>query len=269
MRAHRNTWEELRDALELVFPFHLAIHARGIVGFIPQVPTQHAIVVAELAQHTRDVVVQRAGIAAVIEAFSTRTLHPPGVVHPSPWRPLPTRSGERVPAGVEQDKERFDVVSRRDGDELREPGLETGRVLGPQQVVEEDSHGVEPVKPRKAQLVVDAPGIVCAWLEHLELVDGVRGDVVCTDEPAVRLIPAMCAVGRPPAWFSGGGPRRLAQHRACRQQQRELQGRSTVHKMTIVSRPRCTALFGDVVRLALSIRNNLRLGIVMRTPAWL
>lgn len=74
--------------------------------------------------------------------------------------------------------------------------------------MEEDSHGVEPVKPRKAQLVVDAPGIVCAWLEHLELVDGVRGDVVCTDEPAVRLIPAMCAVGRPPAWFFGGGPRR-------------------------------------------------------------
>ncbi len=48
------------DKFLLVFPLHVAVHARGIVGFIPQVPTQNAIIVAELAQHARDVVVQNA-----------------------------------------------------------------------------------------------------------------------------------------------------------------------------------------------------------------
>ena len=46
-------------------------------------------------------------------------------------------------------------------------------VLGPQLIVQEDPHCVEPVRPGHAQLGVDAPGVVGARLEHLELIDGV------------------------------------------------------------------------------------------------
>jgi len=37
---------------------------------------------------------------------------------------------ERVPAGVEQDEQWFDLVARRDGDELREAALEALAILG-------------------------------------------------------------------------------------------------------------------------------------------
>jgi hypothetical protein len=63
-------------------------------------------------------------------------------------------------------------VARRDGDELRETALEAALILGPQLIVQEDPHSVEPVKPGQAQLAVDAPGVVSARLKHLELIDG-------------------------------------------------------------------------------------------------
>jgi hypothetical protein len=38
--------------------------------------------------------------------------------------------------------------------------------------VQEDPHGVEPERPRHAQLVIDAAGVIGARLKHLELIDG-------------------------------------------------------------------------------------------------
>ena len=60
-RAHWNTCgSKRRDEVELVRALHLAVHLRRVVGFIPQVPAQNAIVVAEQAHHSGDVVVQDA-----------------------------------------------------------------------------------------------------------------------------------------------------------------------------------------------------------------
>jgi hypothetical protein len=64
-------------------------------------------------------------------------------------------------------------VARRDGDELRETALEASGILGPQLIVEEDPHAVEPVRPGPAELGIDAPGVIRARLKHLKLIDGV------------------------------------------------------------------------------------------------
>jgi hypothetical protein len=61
----------------------------------------------------------------------------------------------------------------RDGDELRETALKALAILGPQLIVEEDPHSVEPEQPSHAQLAIDARGVISARLKHLELIDGV------------------------------------------------------------------------------------------------
>ena len=114
---------------------------RGIIRFVPQVPSQNAVVIAELAQHSGDVVLHDRGVAGIAEAFGTRALHPSGVVHARCRRSLGTGLGERVPAGVEQDEKRLDAVVRGDPHELSETVLEPLAILGPQLVVQEDPDG--------------------------------------------------------------------------------------------------------------------------------
>lgn len=76
---------------------------------------------------------------------------------------------------------------------------------------------VEPVGAGPAQLRVDAPGVVGVGLEHLQLVDCARRDVVRADRPTLRLIPRVRAVGRPPAcfrrraWWLRGGAKWVGQ----------------------------------------------------------
>ena len=77
--------------------FDLAIRARGIVGLIPQVPTQNAIIGAELVQHAGNIVAQSATVVEVIQVFSAWALHLTGVVDPRLRGPLASRFGERIP----------------------------------------------------------------------------------------------------------------------------------------------------------------------------
>src|SRR5262249_6417447 len=112
--------KQLCDTFLLVGPLDAGVHTRGIVWFIPQVPTQNAIIVAALVQYSGHLVVQSVGVAGVVDAFSARALHPTRVVDPRPRRALSAQSGQRVPTGVEQDKQWFDTMPRRDADKLRE-----------------------------------------------------------------------------------------------------------------------------------------------------
>ena len=109
-------------------------------------------------------------------------------------RTLFAKRRKRVPAGVKEDEERFDAVVGRDGDELREPGLEPAGVLCPQLIVQEHPHGVETGGSGPAQLDMDAQRVERVRLKHLQLVDGGRGDVVGADEPALRSIPLVRAL---------------------------------------------------------------------------
>ena len=81
--------------------------------------------------------------------------------------------GKRVPAEVEQDEQWFDALARRDGDEPRETALESSVILGPELIVQEDPHRVEPGGAGPAQLGVDALGVEGVGLKHLQLIDGV------------------------------------------------------------------------------------------------
>jgi len=82
-----------------------------------------------------------------------------------------------------------------DPDELRQARLEAVRVLGPQLIVQEHPHSVESGGPGPAQLDMDAQGVEGVGLEHLQLVDGGGRDVVGADEPALRPVPAVGALG--------------------------------------------------------------------------
>lgn len=82
-----------------------------------------------------------------------------------------------------------------DGDELCETALEAPIVLGPKLIVEKHAHAVEPAQPSPAQFGIDLLGGKGLGLEHLELIDCVRGDVIRADEPLLRLVPGVGAVG--------------------------------------------------------------------------
>ena len=109
-------------------------------------------------------------------------------------------------------------MAGRDRDELGKTAGEALAILGPEQIVEKHPHGVEADLPSHAQLAIDAAGLIGARLKHLELIDGVRGDVVRADEPTLRLIPGVGAIDRPPAGI-GRGDRHSRQRRACCQNQ--------------------------------------------------
>lgn len=108
---------------------------------------------------------------------------------------LATDPGHRIPARVEKYKHRFDAMPRRDADELRETCLKSPRILRPELIVEKDAHRVQAVEPGPAQFGVDAPWVVAAGLEHLELIDGVGRNEVGTDGPTLRLVPTIGTVG--------------------------------------------------------------------------
>jgi hypothetical protein len=73
--------------------------------------------------------------------------------------------------------------------------LEAALIGGPELIVKEHPRGVVAIELRPAQFGIDAPGVERIGLKHLELVDGVRRNIVCSDEPALRLIPTVGAVG--------------------------------------------------------------------------
>lgn len=85
--------------------------------------------------------------------------------------------------------------------------------------MQEYPHRVELVLLGPAEFDIDAVRVEGVGLKHLELVDGVRGDVVGADGPGLRLIPTVGSVSRPPALLCGGA-RHVRQRRPCPQQHR-------------------------------------------------
>ena len=110
--------------------------------------------------------------------------------------------GVGIPAGIEEDEEGADMMFRRDGEEDADTVTEAVGVLLPDQVVKEDAHGVHAEGFGPAQLEVDAFGVEGFGLPHLELIDGVGGDVVAADEPGLMGVPFIRLRFRP---SRGGG----------------------------------------------------------------
>src|SRR3984957_11316700 len=152
---------------------------------------------------------------------------------------LATDWGIEVLFALEQHEQRLDAMTARDVDELRQTGLEAAGILSPQLVVQENPYRVQSVQSGPTQFGVDAPRVVGAGLEHLEVVDRGGGDEGRTDRPPLGLVPTFGTVGRPPtrvggrAGWLGGGAWRRGQRSAGSQPQRQFQNRSAVHKVTI------------------------------------
>ncbi len=110
---------------------------------------------------------------------------------------LDTQLRVRVPARIEQDEDRLDVVLGGDRQKGVDALLETFRVLFPQLVMQEDAHGVHADAFGIAQFGVDFLRVEAARFPHLELVDGVLGGEVAADQPTLMAVPGIGLLGAP------------------------------------------------------------------------
>ena len=163
----------------------------AVVGLVPDVPAEDAVVVGEGSDDAFDVGFELRLVGGVGEFFGTGTLDPAGVVDAGNGRVLGTEVWVGLPAGVEEDEQGADVVFGGDGEEGVEAALEAFGILGPELVLEEDAHGVHADGFAEAELFVVEGGVEGVGLEHFELVDGVGRDEVCADEPGLLGVPGV------------------------------------------------------------------------------
>ena len=135
----------------------------------------------------------------------------------------------RIPTRIEEHEERFDRVAGRDRHELHQPAKEPASVLDPRLIVEEHPDRVETELAGHAQLGVGATRIVGLGLEHLELIDGVRRNVVRTEQLRSCSVLGRGAIRRPATPTVRHGPRQLGQRGCTGQHQRHLEGGPTMH----------------------------------------
>src|SRR5262249_59410799 len=100
-------------------------------------------------------------------------------------RTLRSELGIRIPAGIEQDKNRTDMVLRGDGQELIDTLCEARGVLLPEEVVQKNPHGLHAHTFRPSQFLVDLIGIKSFGLPHLEFINCSGGQVVFLLSPHV------------------------------------------------------------------------------------
>ena len=74
---------------------------------------------AKAPDHAFDVALEARILRGIGENFGARSLHPAGVMHAGNRRMLRAELGMRIPAGVEEHKDRADVMAGGDGEELR------------------------------------------------------------------------------------------------------------------------------------------------------
>ena len=110
--------------------------------------------------------------------------------------------GVGVPDGVKEDEHGTDVVFGAEGEEVLEAASEAGAVLLPEKVMEEDAEGVHAGGFGEGELSVVEGGVPGGGLEHLQLVNGVGGDVVGAQEPGLPGVPGVGLVFCP-AWLLG------------------------------------------------------------------
>src|SRR5262245_20893218 len=75
--------------------------------------------------------------------------------------------------------------------------FEAGRILLPEQVMQEDPHGIHSYRFGPAELFVDLERVERRLLPHFELVDRRLGYVVAPDQPGLARVPGICLLLRP------------------------------------------------------------------------
>lgn len=94
--------------------------------------------------------------------------------------------------------------------------LKTHRILLPEQVVQEDAHGIHAHRFRPAEFLVDLDRIEGRRLPHLQLIDRRRGHVIAADQPWLLRVPGIRLLLRPAGGLRRGSSRAADCDQCCR-----------------------------------------------------
>ncbi len=190
-RAHANTCgSSFEHEIDLVLRLLAAVAVRvHVVGLVPDVPAEHARVLAEGGDNARHVGLEPRILLRILQRLRAGSLQPAGVVHARFRSVLLAEMRIRIPARIEEHEQRLDLVLRGDVEELIDSPLITLGVLLPRQIMQEHPHRrhAEPFGP--AELLVDRFRIERLGLPHLELVDRGCRNVVAADQPWLLRVP--------------------------------------------------------------------------------
>lgn len=114
-------------------------------------------------------------------------------------RMLGTEMRVRFPAGIEEHKDGADMMTGGDSKESIEAADESFGILLPELVLQEDAHGVHADGLGKAEFTVIDCRVEGGGLKHLELVDGVGGNIIGSNEPGLAGVPGVGGVLGPAA----------------------------------------------------------------------
>ena len=196
--------QQAKDDLVFVFRVAFCVGAVvAVVGLIPKIPRKNPRIVGECAHHALHVAPKPRILRRVFENRSAGRLHPARVVYARNRWVLRSKLRIGVPARVEQDKDRTDMMARRDGQERIDPLCKSLRVLLPKQVVKEDAHGVHADAFGPPEFAVNCGRIKRVGLPHLQFVDGGgrqkvrahRPRLPCIPRIGLRLAPALARSG--------------------------------------------------------------------------
>ncbi len=118
-----------------------------------------------------------------------RRPNPPAVMNPLLRRWLSSNRGIRIPAIIEENKQRPNLVLRSNLQKRRHPLLKSFRVSLISQIMEINPNRVHPNPFRPSQLPINRPRIPTLRLPHLQLVDRSRRQKVSPDNPRLLRLP--------------------------------------------------------------------------------
>jgi hypothetical protein len=161
----------------------------SVVGLIPHIPGQDAEIVRKNSDHALDVGPEARILAGIGEDRSSRRLHAARVVNSGNERMLRAELWIRVTAGIEEYEDGPDVMLGGNGQKLIDAVLKACGILLPNEVVQEDAHGVHAQALCPPELAIDLRRIEGRCLPHFKFVDGVGVKEVCAHKPRLLLVP--------------------------------------------------------------------------------
>src|SRR3984885_80391 len=103
----------------------------------------------------------------------------------------------RVPHRIQKNKHDANVVFVGDGKKFVHALQETGRVLLPQQVVQEHTHRVHAQTLSPTKFAIDGCQVEGIGLPHFEFIDGRTGNEVASHQPWLLRVPFVGTLGWP------------------------------------------------------------------------
>ena len=112
--------------------------------------------------------------------------------------------GSRIPAGIEQHQHGTNFVFGTYVEELIQAFFESLGILLPEQIMQEDPHGVHAEALRPAQFLIDPFEVERLRLPHFQLIDRGSGREIGPDEPGL-LFPPIVGLGLGPLFPTEAG----------------------------------------------------------------